>query len=272
MSITQTIIPAAGFGTRFLPFTKVVPKELLPLLNKPAIHYIIQEAVMSGITHALIITADHKQALKDYLQPAPIIEKFLRIHHKEHLLDDINHLIQSIICSYVIQKEALGLGHAVSLARPFVTSPYISIMLPDDIFWGPEPALKYLIEHALNHKANVIAVKEVPYEARSSYGIVSIEKELSPGLFLLNGVVEKPASESAPSSLAINGRYVFSSDIFEALTHITPAVNGELQLTDAIKWLITHKKRVLAFCIPTTHYDIGIPSGWLAANNALASR
>lgn len=241
MNVTQTIIPAAGLGTRFYPYTHTVAKELLPLLNRPALSYILEEAYKSDIDEACIITSKKKGALAA-------------------------HLTTPLHISYVEQAEPLGLGHAVWLARSYINNNLFSVMLPDDIITSPTiPALAQLAHCAHQEQTTVIAIQEVPYESVSSYGIVSIKKQLTSSLFELDTVVEKPAPHNAPSRLAIIGRYVLTRDIFPALESITPGARGELQLTDALAHLCAQGKRVLAYKVSGTRYDIGTPIGWLKA-------
>lgn len=270
MEIKTVVIPAAGWGTRFLPFTKAVPKEMVPLLNKPAIHYIMQEAVTSGITECALITATHKRALLDYFNPQPTLDTFLAAHDKAHLLAELNALSARITINPIIQQEALGLGHAVGLASAAVTGDYVAIMLPDEIMLGHDPALKQLIAIARLHNASVIAVQEVPAEQVSSYGIVSIAQKISPSLFQIDNIVEKPSRDTAPSRYAVIGRYILSRDIFNELDTLAPSANGEIQLTDAIQGLIARNHPVFACILKTDRHDVGNPQGWLNATMALA--
>jgi len=271
MQINTVIIPAAGLGTRFLPFTKSVPKEMLPILNRPAIHSIIQEGVTSAISHFCIITNGNKPALQDYLQESPELAALLANKKGSNQLESINTLIASAHISYCMQHEPLGLGHAVLMGCSVVGDAWFGVMLPDDLFeTGVElPALAQLIEIAKKYTAIVIAVQEVLPEAVSSYGIVEVKKEVEPGLFEIAGIVEKPAIDKAPSRLAAVGRYVFSPFIFDALERIQPGAGGEIQLTDAINYLAVSGNPVLAYTIKGTRYDIGNPLGWLTANIAI---
>ncbi len=270
MKITKVIIPAAGWGTRFLPFTKAVPKEMVPLLNKPAIQYIVQEAVDSGINNCIVITSAHKQALINYFSPQPALEGFLQEKNKLSLLTGLQNLCNSVTMGYIIQETALGLGHAVGLAKNKITDDYCAVMLPDDIMVSTPPALAQLITIAQTYKASVIAVQEVPDNAVSSYGIVAIKKQIEPGIFEVSSVVEKPTVANAPSRLAIIGRYILSQKIFKALDELKPAANGEIQLTDAIASLIASGEKVLAYTVQGTRYDVGTPHGWLTANRDMA--
>jgi len=287
--ITQVIIPAAGLGTRFLPFTKAVPKELLPLLDTPAIQYIISEGVLSGISDFFIITSAEKKALAQHFGPASAeLEKTLARTHKQHLLDNLNHLIKNTRIEFINQTEPLGLGHAVLMAKQQISTDYFGVILPDDIIFAsktldteynssPEntatllnnPALAQLAAVAQKYNASVIAVQEVPAERVSSYGVVAIKQEVERGVVELTGLVEKPKPEDAPSRLAVIGRYILPSTIFTALEQTPRGAGGEIQLTDAIDQLIKNGERVLACTVSGDRYDIGSPLGWLQANIAL---
>ncbi len=271
MQINTAIIPAAGLGTRFLPFTKSVPKEMLPILNRPAIHSIIQEGVASAVSHFCIITNGNKPTLCDYLQESPELAALLARRKAGNQLESIDTLISSAHISYAMQYEPLGLGHAVLMGKKVVGDAWFGVMLPDDIFeTGIElPALEQLIVVAKKYNAMVIAVQEVAPEAVSAYGIVLVKKEVSGGLFEIAGIVEKPTIDNAPSRLAAIGRYVFSPLIFDALEKIKPGSGGEIQLTDAIHYLAASGHPVLAYVVKGARYDIGNPLGWLTTNIAI---
>ena len=267
MEITKTIIPAAGLGTRFLPITKAIPKEMLPLLNKPAIHYIIEEALQSAINQCIIITSKDKESIANYLDADPTLDAILEERHKENLLAGLTKMIRSLHCTYIRQSEPLGLGHAVSLAR-YTIAPkeYFGVMLPDDIIMGQQPGLAQLIRIAQQEKATVIAVQEVPDDCVSSYGVIAIKKQITPHLFQVSKLVEKPAKKDAPSNLAIIGRYVLSAKIFKALDEIsTYSTTNELQLTDGIAHMMHQNEKVFAYKLQGTRYDVGSPIGWIKA-------
>lgn len=272
MKITKAVVPAAGHGTRFLPWTKAVPKELLPLLNKPAIHYIAQEIADAGLTDCIMISAAHKKALAQYFSTVPELEAFLQEKNKTHLLSDINNLIHALNFTYLYQEEAKGLGHAINLARDLITDEYFGVLLPDDIMISNPPGIKQLIDIAHKENASVIAVQEVPLEKVSSYGIIAIKKQLNSTLFEVGNLIEKPAQNNAPSNLAIIGRYVLSSKIFTALNNVKPSAGGEIQLTDGIAGMLKAGERVLAYTMHGSRYDVGTPAGWLEANLALAQK
>lgn len=263
MEITKVVIPAAGLGTRFLPYTKTVPKEMLPILNKPAIHYSVEEAVQSGMEHVLFITNRSKELIGNYFDTTPDLETLLEEKNKLSDLKDINKLIKSTHFSYIRQSEPLGLGHAVLMAKPFIGKEYFGIALPDDIIVSRKPALEQLMRIARQEKATVIAVQEVPHDQVSSYGVIKIKKQVSHNLFQVESLVEKPALKDAPSNLAIVGRYVVSHKIFASLEEISTYASSELQLTDALLHMLHNNEKVFAYKIEGTRYDVGTPRGWL---------
>lgn len=270
MDITKVVIPAAGLGSRFLPLSKTVPKELLPLLNKPAIQYIMEESMLSQVTNAIIVTGK-KQHILDYFDPSLDLELLLKERNKLEMLAGITRIMKKMHLSYVRQQEPLGLGHAVLMAQGNIhPKEYFGIMLPDDIIVNSMPGLAQIIAVAAQEKASVIAVQEVPSECLSSYGIISIKKQLTPRLFQINTLVEKPRTHEAPSNLAIIGRYILSSKIFPALKELAGSATPELQLTDAISLMIKNNEKVFAYKIQGVRYDIGTPIGWLKANLSLA--
>jgi len=270
MNITEVVIPAAGLGTRFLPFTKSVPKEMLPLLNRPAIEYIVQEAVDSHINHIIVITAKGKEAIEYFLKPCTRVEYALKKTNKNELLDKVNNLISQANYSYINQPEALGLGHAINLAKNHITQDYFGIMLPDDIVLGDQPELLQLIDACKKYNGSVIAVQEVPRDRISGYGTIGIKKQISSNLFEISELVEKPSPENAPSNYAIIGRYVLSKEIFKALDRIKPSVGNEYQLTDAMSLLLQEGHSMYALVVSGTRHDTGNPLGWLLANLDIA--
>lgn len=263
MDIIKTIIPAAGLGTRFLPFTKAVPKEMVPVLNKPAIQYIVEEALASNINNFLIITSRDKQAISNHFDSSLELEMLLKERGKLDLLANLERITRTAHFSYIRQSDPRGLGHAVWMARTMIGKEYFGIMLPDDIIISKTPALDQLIKIARQEKASVIAVQEVPVEQVSSYGIVGIKKQITPNLFQVSQVIEKPSQKDALSNLAIVGRYVLSHKIFNSLETIEADQNGELQLTDAIAHMIHSNEKVFAYKVQGIRYDIGNPIGWI---------
>lgn len=270
MDIIKTVIPAAGFGTRFLPFTKAVPKEMLPLLNKPVIQYIIEEALLAQIRQCLIITSRSKGAIAHHFDASPELEFFLKEKNKSDLLSGLEKIRKNAEFAYIYQAEQLGLGHAIWLARHMIGKEYFAVMLPDDIIIDSTPGIAQLIRIARQEKASVIAIQEVPSDAVSSYGVIAIKKQITPSLYQVSDLVEKPQSKDAPSNLAIIGRYVLSHKIFASLEEIEPSAGGEIQLTDAISHLLKNNEKVFAYKIPGTRHDIGTPAGWLKATLDMA--
>jgi UTP--glucose-1-phosphate uridylyltransferase len=266
MKINKAVIPAAGLGTRFLPYTKSIPKEMLPILEKPSIQLIVEEGLGCGINDFIIIANDDKQALKNFLSHQPTLENELAERGKLDLLAGLNHNIDSAQFNFVPQPKALGLGHAVLQTKDAVGDEYFGIFLPDEIMVGDVPALAQLITVAQKYNASVIGVLEVPHDKVSSYGIVAIREQLEDGVFDVAELVEKPAVEKAPSNLAIVGRYILSSRIFSSLEKTKPGAGNEIQLTDGILDMMRNGERVIAYVMNTSRYDVGNPLGWLQAN------
>ncbi len=266
MNSVKALIPAAGFGTRFLPATKSVPKEMLPIIDKPSIQYIIEEGVKSGIKDFVIVTEKNKKCIEDHFDFYPELEKNLQENKKDQLLEDVSKIIKTANFLYVRQKERLGLGHAVWSARHAFHKEQVAIFLPDDIITGTVPGMAQLMKVASQEKCNVIAVQEVPREETHRYGIVDVRRQFSPNLFQIKDLVEKPAPNKAPSNLAIIGRYVLSSSIFESLDNLKFGAGGEVQLTDGIQNLILSGEKVFAYKIQGQRYDAGTTLGWLKTN------
>jgi UTP--glucose-1-phosphate uridylyltransferase len=265
MEIIKAIIPAAGLGTRFLPFTKAIPKELIPLLDKPAMQYVIEEAQQSGVNAFCVVTGRRKQAISDYFDSSLELEMLLREKHKENLTASIDKISRTAEFSYVRQQEQLGLGHAVLMARHFIGKEYFSVLLPDDIIVGQEPGLAQLLRVARQEKGSVIAVQEVSAQSISNYGVVAIKKRITQNLFQLSHIVEKPDFKDAPSNLAVVGRYILPYKIFSSLQEISSGAVNELQLTDAISHMMRSGEKVFAYKIQGQRYDVGAPLGWIKA-------
>ena len=266
MDITKVVIPAAGRGTRFLPLTKAIPKEMLPLLEKPAIQHIVEEAFLSEVKNYIIINSRGKTAIEDYFDTNLDLALFLKEQNKEALTHMLNKINKTATFTYVRQPEPLGLGHAVSLAAQSIQpKEYFGIMLPDDIIEGKIPALEQLIRVARQEKASVVAVQEVPTECVSSYGIIEVKKHITPNLFQVSHIVEKPNQKDAPSNLAVIGRYICSQKIFASLDHVKTYGCGEIQLTDGITNMIQNNEKVFAYKVQGLRYDIGTPLGWIKA-------
>lgn len=268
--ICKAIIPAAGMGSRFLPASKSLPKELLPVLNKPAIQYSIEEGVRSGIKNFVVVTNNKKESLSSHLTPFSEREYMGLSHAHQQALSSLQKSLYSADFSYVPQSEPMGLGHAVWSARHAIGKEHCAIMLPDDIIHGPTPGIGQLMKIALQEKCNVVAVQEVESKDIPRYGIVSVKKQFSPNLFQVKELIEKPSAAQAPSNLAIVGRYVLSPQIFDALDEINPDASGEVQLTDGIQNLLFSGEKVFAYKIQGDRYDIGDPLGLIKANLTFA--
>ncbi len=266
MDITKAIIPAAGMSTAFLPITKAIPKEMLPLLTKPAIQHIVEEGIQSAISNFYLVTNKDKQAIADHFDAHQALESYVKEENKSNLLADIAKAMRLANFAYIRQPQPLGLGHAILMARSlFVQKEYFGILLPDDIIMGKVPALAQLIAIARQERTSVIAVQEVPRECVSNYGIITVKKQLTPNLFQVSRLVEKPSSKDAPSNLAIIGRYVLSSKIFDALAEEDGYAINELSLTDGINRMMSSNEKVFAYKVQGMRYDIGTPIGWLKA-------
>jgi UTP--glucose-1-phosphate uridylyltransferase len=270
MKIKKTVIPAAGLGTRFLPYTKAIPKEMLPMLDKPSIQLIVEEGLESGITEFNIIANDDKPELKSHFSHQSRLEKQLAAKGKSALLDSINAIIDTAKFNFIAQPEPLGLGHAVLQAKEVIGNEYFGIFLPDEIMIGEVAAMAQLIAVAEKYNASVVGVLEIPREKVSSYGIVAIKKELENGIFEIEQLVEKPAIDQAPSNYALAGRYVLSPAIFASLENTKPGAGNEIQLTDGIADMMRNGERVIAYVMQTSRYDVGNPSGWIQANIEIA--
>lgn len=262
--ITKAVIPAAGLGTRFLPATKACPKEMLPIVDKPTIQYIIEEALSSGITDILIISGRTKRAIEDHFDRAPELEENLLEHGKEELLKMVQK-IGDINIHFVRQKEPKGLGHAISCAKRFVGHEPFAVLLGDDVVYNDEyPCLKQLIDVYKATGGSVLGCKTVPLEKVSSYGIVASVPTDNGRIFKVKDMVEKPAVEEAPSRLAVLGRYVITPEIFRILDHTEPGKVGEIQLTDALK-VLARQQDMYAYDFIGRRYDVGDKQGYLEA-------
>jgi UTP--glucose-1-phosphate uridylyltransferase len=261
--IRKAVFPAAGLGTRFLPETKAIPKEMLPLVDKPLIQYAIEEAVASGVESVLIVTGREKSAIENHFDISFELEQVLKERGKEEELRVVRAVSNIARISYTRQKQALGLGHAIYQAKDFAGDEPFAALLPDDIIDAEKPALKQMIEVFEKFDAPVIATMQVEGEAISRFGVIDA-KEVEPGVFEVRDMVEKPPFAEAPSDLAIIGRYIFTPDIFEAIEQTTPGAGGEIQITDAMRILL--KKRPLyALKLEGTRYDAGDKLGFLIA-------
>ncbi len=260
--IRKAIIPAAGFGTRFLPATKAQPKEMLPIVDKPAIQFIVEEARKSGIEEILVITGRNKRSIEDHFDKSVELELQLRSHGKYDLLEQVEE-ISDVTVHFIRQKEAKGLGHAILCARQFVGDEPFAVLLGDDIVSAEVPVLSQLIKAYKDMGGSVLGVQKVPKDKVSSYGIVNPEK-INENIWKAVSLVEKPEIEDAPSRLAVLGRYILTPEIFDILEHTQPGSGGEIQLTDAINELASIQN-VYAYRFEGRRYDIGDKEGFLEA-------
>lgn len=263
MRVKKAVIPAAGLGVRFLPATKAQPKEMIPVVDKPAIQYIIEETVASGLKDILLVTGLNKRAIEDHFDRAPWLEEHLRTKGKNELLQLVQDLNELAYLHSVRQNEPRGLGHAVWCARHYVGREPFAVLLGDDIVRGSVPALKQLLDLYEQEGATVLGVQEVPAADVSKYGILDAE-EIRPGVFRVRGLVEKPSPERAPSRLAIMGRYVITPAIMPILEQTPPGAGGEIQLTDALARLLKEEP-VYGLVFEGRRYDIGDRLGYLRA-------
>lgn len=260
--IRKAVIPAAGLGTRFLPATKAQPKEMLPIVDKPAIQFIIEEAIDSGIEEILVITGRNKRSIEDHFDRSIELELQLKSQGKYDLMKMIEK-ISDIQVHFIRQKEAKGLGHAVLCAKQFVGNEPFAVLLGDDLVDAKVPCLSQLIDVYNDYGGSVLGVQRVPMDRVSSYGIVNPE-DIKPNVWKAVDLIEKPSVEEAPSNLAVLGRYVLDPEIFDILEHTSPGRGGEIQLTDAIREL-AQRKPVYAYNFFGRRYDIGDKEGFLEA-------
>ena len=267
-TVTKAVITAAGRGTRFLPVTKSIPKEMLPVVDKPSIQYVVEEAVAAGLTDILIVTARGKHAIEDHFDQNVELELFLSQRDKLEQRDELRALDDLAHIHYVRQTEQLGLGHAVGLARDHVGDEPFAVLLGDDIMVDEATLLRSMLDVHDREQGSVLALLEVTPAEIASLGCAEIEP-LTPDLGRVRSIVEKPDPAEAPSNLAVIGRYVFTPEIFDALDRITTGVGGELQLTDAIA-LLLEGSSVFGRIFTEGRYDIGKKLGFLQANIELA--
>lgn len=271
MKVKKAVIPAAGLGTRFLPATKAQPKEMLPIVDKPTLQYIVEEAIESGIEEILIITGRNKASIENHFDKSVELEMVLEQTGKLEQLEEIRKISDMINIHYIRQKEPLGLGHAIHCAKSFVANEPFAVLLGDDIVHNPEyPCLKQMIDCYETYRTSILGVQEVQREDVSKYGIVS-GKKVDEKIYLVNDLVEKPSIDSAPSNIAILGRYIISPEIFEILEKTAPGKNGEIQLTDGLKTL-AQSEHMHAYIFDGKRYDVGNRLGYLEATVEFALR
>lgn len=263
MKVKKAIIPAAGLGTRFLPATKAQPKEMLPIVDKPTIQYIIEEAVASGIEEILIITGRNKKCIEDHFDKSIELELELEKSGKKELLEMVRNISDMVDIHYIRQKEPKGLGHAIHCAKTFVGNEPFAVLLGDDVVDSREPCLKQLLDCFNEYKTTILGVQKVPEESVSKYGIVN-GIHIEDRVYKVKDLVEKPSLKEAPSNIAILGRYIITPEIFNILENTAPGKNGEIQLTDALKTLIS-KEAMYAYNFDGKRYDVGDKLGFLEA-------
>lgn len=270
MKVRKAIIPAAGLGTRFLPATKAQPKEMLPIVDKPTIQYIIEEAVESGIEEILIITGRNKRAIEDHFDKSIELEYQLQQNNKTKLLEMVKNISNIVNIHYIRQKEPKGLGHAISCAKTFVGNEPFAVMLGDDIVYNKIPCLKQLIDCFNEYKTSIIGVQTVPKDEVYKYGIIN-GLHIEDRVYKVKDLVEKPSIDEAPSNIAILGRYIITPKIFNILDNTLPGKDGEIQLTDALKTLIS-QEAMYAYNFEGKRYDVGDKLGFLQATVEFALR
>ena len=264
MTVRKAVIPAAGLGTRFLPTSKSVPKELLPILDKPMIQYGVEEAAAAGIQHVIIVTSEGKEALENFFQQDPGLERLLQNSGSHETLEKVRQVSTLAHVSFVRQEQPLGLGHAVLTAKDEVGDEPFVVILPDDVIWHSEGATQQMLHVFEKYNASVVAVEEMPLEAVRNYGVVD-SWAVDERVYQVKGLVEKPDPQDAPSNLAIVGRYVLTPEIFPCLERTAPGAKGEIQLTDGMA-LLMERQSMYAYQFLGTRYDGGTPLGLLRAS------
>jgi UTP--glucose-1-phosphate uridylyltransferase len=264
----KVVIPAAGMGTRFLPATKAQPKEMLPVVDKPAIQYVVEEAVASGMTDIIIITGRGKRAIEDHFDKSYELEHKLRESGNQEALEEVQRIASMADIFYIRQKEQLGLGHAILCAKKHVGNEPFAVMLGDDIVVNEKPCIGQLVDVHEDYGASVVGVEKVPASKISRYGVIS-GKRVKDSIFKIDDLIEKPSPSEAPSDLAIIGRYVFEPEIFAYLERIGPGKGGEYQLTDAMR-LLCRKKGLYGLRFSGRRFDIGSKADWIRATIELS--
>jgi len=261
--ITKAVFPAAGLGTRFLPATKASPKEMLPLVDKPLIQYVVEEAVASGIEEVVLVTGRGKRSIEDHFDVAFELEEDLKAKGKHKLLSEIQRIANLVTFCYIRQKKALGLGHAVLTTRRVVGDEAFAVLLGDDIVDAKIPVLKQMMDIYTRYPYTILAIQKVPKSQTQNYGIIDAKK-IEDSVYLVKDLVEKPSPDEAPSNLAIIGRYILTPEIFDALEDTKPGKGGEIQLTDGLK-LLMKKQPIYAYEFQGVRHDAGDKLGFLKA-------
>ncbi len=271
--IKKCLFPAAGYGTRFLPATKAVPKEMLPILTKPLLQYGVEEALSAGITNMAIVTGRGKRAIEDHFDNAFELEAQLSGTLKEHYLKEIKEIIKNSTFTYVRQKKMLGLGHAILTGSTLIGDEAFAVVLADDLCdCDGKGVISQLVEVYEQYKCSVVAIEEVPMSQTSKYGIIAGNPiDNSNNIYQVTEMIEKPNVEDAPSNMAIIGRYILTPDIFNILKNIKPGQNGEMQITDALN-IQAKKGKVIAYKFTGKRFDCGSVKGYIEANNFFANK
>jgi UTP--glucose-1-phosphate uridylyltransferase len=269
--ITKCLFPAAGYGTRFLPATKAVPKEMLPILTKPLLQYGVEEALSAGVSNMAIVTGRGKRAIEDHFDNSFELESQLVGTPKEHYLKEIKEVIKKSTFTYVRQKQMLGLGHAILTGKSLIGNEPFAVILADDLCYSEEKSImSQMIEIYNQNKCSIVAIEEVPMSQTYKYGVISGNLlDNSTRMFQVTDMVEKPKEKDAPSNMAIIGRYILTPDIFNILENIKPDKNGEIQITDALK-IQAQQGKVVAYKFKGKRFDCGSVKGYLEANNYFA--
>lgn len=270
MKVRKAVIPAAGLGTRFLPATKAQPKEMLPIVDKPTIQYIIEEAVVSGIEEILIITGRNERSIEDHFDKSFELEQQLEVKGKDNLLNMVRDISNLADIYYIRQKEPRGLGHAINCAKTFIGKEPFAVMLGDDVVFNKKPCIKQLIDCYNEYKTSIIGVQKIPNKDVSKYGIIK-GKYIEDRVYKVKDLIEKPKKEEAPSNIAILGRYIITPKIFDILDNTKPGRGGEIQLTDALKTLAC-EEAIYAYDFEGRRYDVGDKLGFLEATIEYALR
>ena len=263
MKINKAVIPAAGLGTRFLPITKAMPKEMLPLVDTPVIHYVVKEAVDSGIDDIIIITGRNKRPLEDYFDLSPELEMHLKKNNKINLLKKVKEISKMADIHYIRQKKPKGLADAILKSEKHISGDPFAVLLGDDIIKSDVPCTKQLMKIYNKYKSTVLAVQKVSVDEVHKYGIID-GKEIDDTLIELDGIIEKPSIDNTPSDIASIGRYVFTPEIFDSIKNTKPGHKNELQITDSIK-ILNKKQKVYAYSFKGKRYDTGDKQGYVNA-------
>ena len=271
--IKKCLFPAAGYGTRFLPATKAVPKEMLPILTKPLLQYGVEEALSAGITNIAIVTGRGKRAIEDHFDNAYELEAQLANSSKEHYLKEISEVIKSSTITYVRQKEMLGLGHAILTGEPLIGNEPFAVLLADDLCdCDDDDVISQMINIYNQYQCSVVAIEEIPMDQTSKYGIIAGDPiKNSNNTYFVTDMIEKPSEKNAPSNMAIIGRYILTPDIFNILKNMKPNMNGEIQITDALK-IQAKQAKVIAYKFKGRRFDCGSVEGYLKATNYFANK